>query len=341
MNFWYESGIMRIAVIDTGSNTIRLAVFEVCPTYQFPSVAFHSVGNSPVTPSTSSPLQKAGFGEIKEIIDVKNTAGLSNYVNDGVFTKSGVEKAVRVLRDHVQCAENLGCDKTYIFATAVLRNVNNSKSIVSEIESGIGRKIEVLGGEEEAKLGLNGAFCDSEVRSGMLIDLGGGSCELTKFCDENFESVSLDVGCVSVYSQFVTGILPTKKECEKISTFVKGKIENSALKLKKQASVWGIGGSVRAIAKFTREMKNLEKTPKHVRLTDIEDMLGFLKKDENSFAHVAVKSVPDRIHSVVTGCLIIGEILKATGVAQLDICKHGLREGYLLSKLTTSGHVLE
>ena len=300
---------MRIAVIDTGSNTIRLAVFD-CKKSLFPN------------PYSLIP-----------VIDVKNTAGLSNYVHDGIFTQAGVDKASRVLKEHLTCAENLNCDETYIFATAVLRNAKNSDEAVLDIEERVGKEVELLSGEDEAKLGLKGAFYGSDVTCGTLIDLGGGSCEITKFNDDDCVSSSLKMGCVSAYSQFVSNIFPSKKECEKIMVAINCKLEKTTFKLEKQENVYGIGGSVRAVAKFTREMKSLAKTPKHVRAEDIKDMLEFLKKDEDAFAHVAVRAVPDRIHSVVPGCIIIGEILKATGATQLDICKKGLREGYLLEKL--------
>ena len=149
-------------------------------------------------------------------------------------------------------------------------------------------------------------------------------------------SSSLKIGCVSAYSQFVSKLFPTNKECEKIMAVINDKLEKIPFKLGKLSNIYGIGGSVRAVAKFTREMKELPKNPKHVRVEDIKDMLEFLKKDEDAFAHVAVRAVPDRIHSVVPGCIIIGEILKATGASQLDICKKGLREGYLLKKLETN-----
>ena len=322
----------RIAIVDTGSNTIRLAVFDCTRdaasdpsplALKFPDAAL----------SQALDKQNDSAWKISPIVDIKNTAGLANYVKDGVFSQEGVEKAASVLLEHLECAKNLHCDETYIFATAVLRNAENSQEAVSSIERKVLKKIELLSGEEEASLGLYGAFYRTDVTKGMLIDLGGGSCEITKFGEGGIQMESLMMGCVSAYSQMVSGILPTKKECDKIKRAIDDRLEKTEIKLGKQANVWGIGGSVRAIAKFTREMKNLAKTPKHVRSSDIADMMEFLKKDENTFAHVAVRSVPDRIHSVVPGCIIVSEILKKTNAKQLDICKTGLREGFLLQKL--------
>lgn len=307
----------RIAVIDTGSNTVRLAVFD-CKKV------------SDISTNGATMVSDIVF---HEVIDVKNTAGLSNYVEDGVFGEDGIDKATRVLKEHLACAENLSCDEVYVFATAVLRNARNSKEAVLELEQNIGMEINLLSGDAEAQLGLKGAKYHSKMNEGILIDLGGGSCEITRFDPLNLKTASLKMGCVSAYSQYVSGIIPHSKECEKIERAISKKIEEKNLKLKRERNVWGIGGSARAVAKFTREMKNLSKTPKHIRRSDISDLLDLLKHDRDAFSHVAVRAVPDRIHSLVPGCVILGSILNKTEATQIDICKRGLREGYLLSKL--------
>lgn len=296
----------RIAVIDTGSNTIRLAVFNCGAT------------NS---------------RDFQELIDVKSVAGLSNYVHDGFFSQDGIEKASRTLNRHIERAENLGCDTIFIFATAVLRNAKNSEAAVRAIEKRINHKIDLLSGFDEARLGMKGAFLQIPTEDGTLIDLGGGSCEITQFAETTVCSESLKIGCVSTYSEFVSGLFPTAEEIEKIQESASSAIKKCHCNISNSTNLYGIGGSVRAIARLTRDMKNLEKTPKHIWATDVQDVIEFLLKDANAFAHVAVRAVPDRLHSVVPGCLIIGELIKAAGVDELDIRKGGLREGYLLSKI--------
>ncbi|MDO4841850.1 MAG: exopolyphosphatase [Phoenicibacter congonensis] len=296
----------RIGVIDTGSNTVRLAVFD---------------------------CDLSDRSKFKEPIDVKAVAGLSNYVQDGIFTQRGVEKASRTLSRHIDRAENLNCDEIYVFATAVLRNASNSEQAVHAIEKRIGHKIDLLSGFDEARLGCQGAFADGDDKEGTLIDLGGGSCEVTCFGETSVFSQSLKLGCISTYSEFVNCLFPTEEECRAIRFAAQDAIRSLNCDLSKTKQLFGIGGSVRAIARLTREMKCLEKTPKHIWATDVQDAVELLESHPDLFAHAAVRAVPERLHSVVPGCLIIGELISACGVEELDIKKGGLREGYLLSKL--------
>ena len=397
----------RIGIIDTGSNTIRLVVFDV--------------------PHSTSEVRNLSS---LQVVNMKKTAGLSNYVKGGEFTESGIDKASRTLTQLLQCAHNLNCTETYIFATAVLRNVSNSAQAIASIEENTGASIELLSGTQEASLGFLGAFFGKKVSAGtLLIDLGGGSCEITR-CDgslkvsgkvnlgELLQTTSLKIGCVSAYSRFVSRIFPDEPACTDIRAAIRLELSQSAslcspekscresptvtaltgversLEPRRDAScslgincsksglvtaltgvcqsdhvsaplrhperakrvegstynneptagqitpeknpeaqAYGIGGSVRAIAKIMREVSKTYKTPKVITREDILQILDRLHENPDAFAHTVVRAVPDRIHSVIPGSLIILEVMEATGVHSVNICKRGLREGYLLQKL--------
>ena len=375
----------RIAVIDTGSNTIRLVVYDV-------DVPRKSLNKNRERAKESGGTRKiADIGHLpsgfvyKQIVNMKKTAGLSNYVEpaselgknkvctgqshisnkvcaeqDGsisnkcsdarlVFSNDGVDKASRVLAQLIQCANNLHCDKTYIFATAVLRNVSNSAQAISNIEARIGKKIDLLSGFEEATLGFFGAFAGKQVTEGAtLIDLGGGSCEITRCMLDlrlegeinlfsTLQTTSLKIGCVSAYSQFVGRIFPDREACEKIREATRGELDASGMGCSICSTIeniaYGIGGSIRAIAKIMRELNGANKTPKAIYRSDILNILEQLHADPDSFAHTIVRAVPDRIHSVIPGSLIILEVMERGGIESINICKKGLREGYLLSKV--------
>ncbi len=301
----------KIAVIDTGSNTIRLAVFSV----------------------TSRNEINGKLPQIKELFDVKIVAGLSAYVKDNVFSDLGVDKASRVLKAQITRAKNLGCDDINIFATAVLRNASNSKNAIEKIEASIGKKIDLLSTQDEAKLGIAGACFKNDISQGCLIDLGGGSCEISSFNDTNFETCSLDIGCVSAYSTYVKCLLPKKNEYLKIREKTKSLIKKKEAPLKKNKNLYAIGGSVRAISKLTREIKELKKTPRHIWKSDIKDIKDLYFSDQDKFAHLAVKATPDRLHSLLPGLAIIEEIMETSNCSTIDICRGGIREGYLLSLL--------
>ena len=298
---------IRIAVVDTGSNTIRLAIYEV---------------------------EKDKKTSFKELLDKKNVAGLSAYVKDGIFSDAGTEKASTVLKDHIKRANNLKCEHIFVFGTAVLRNCKNSASVKREIEQEIDCKIEILSSQEEAQLGIKGALHKTDIDSGIMIDLGGGSCEVTNFDRGVYDGTSLPFGCVSTYAKYISEILPTEKEYKLLSNDISKIVFNSEIAVERDnKNLYGIGGSVRAIAKMLASLQGIARPSKTFNRSELELLEKLLFDDTSKFAHTLVSSNADRLHSFVPGMVIIKTIMEYLQKDTLSICKWGLREGYLLSKL--------
>ena len=96
-------------VIDLGSNSIRLVIYEVKDDRR----------------STYSSK------DFKSIINDKVMAGLAAFVEDGVFTSDGVDRAVNVLKSHMKRVRYFGCKRVDVFATAVLRNAVNCADAIA------------------------------------------------------------------------------------------------------------------------------------------------------------------------------------------------------------------
>lgn len=297
----------RIAIIDTGSNTIRLAIFEV---KQNPNLTF------------------------KELLDKKSVAGLSAYVKNDIFTEPGINRASTSLKYQIKRAQNLKCDELYIFATAVLRNCKNSAEAVHDIESFIDHKIELLSGGEEAILGIRGATYGTDITSGLMIDLGGGSCEVTNFANNKYEGKSLHIGCVSSFAQYIDGIFPTKEEFDNIKQHVCKEFD-AKINFKKTSNkkLYCIGGSGRAVSKMIGTMSGEMKWPKEISYQNLKDIENLLFNDQNRYAHLAVGANADRVHSLAPAVAILQVLIEKLDKERLRLCKGGLREGYLLSKL--------
>lgn len=94
--------------------------------------------------------------------------------------------------------------------------------------------------------------------------------------------------------------------------------------------VFGIGGNVRAVAKMLGRMRQSDKALKQITPDDVDEMLDLLAQDPSTFAHLAVKAAPDRVHSLVPGCILLREMMRAGAAETLTLCKYSVREGYLL-----------
>ncbi len=309
----------RYSVIDLGSNTIRLVAYDVSDDKRLIE-KFHDTDRSKL---------------FKDVVNEKKTAGLATYVVDGVFTEAGITTAVSILSNFLDIARNIDSDKTKIFATAVLRNCANSKEAVKEIERKIGADIDVLSAKEEAHLGYVGANCTNPTTSGTLIDIGGGSTEITALTKKGDEyNVSLGVGSVSSYAKRVKLIFPTRDEIESIASDFKAQLETLGKTKPYQSDViYGIGGSIRAVMKLGAFVfGNGTKIQKATR-EQLDQIFILLEKDPSAFAHLAVRAVPDRLHSLIPGATILRTCMKAFGSQTFKQCKYGVREGYLLENM--------
>ena len=140
-------------------------------------------------------------------------AGLAAFVEDGVFTPDGVDRAVNVLKSHMKRVRYFGCKRVDVFATAVLRNAANCAKAVAEIERRCGLAVTLLSARDEAHLGFVGARCSTPLERGTLVDIGGGSTELTRVeGGRDSDDVSLGQGSLSSFARFVRNILPAPIE---------------------------------------------------------------------------------------------------------------------------------
>lgn len=304
-------------IIDLGSNTVRLVVYDVK----------ERALDKKVAASERAKL-------FRDIVNEKKTAGLSAYVNDGAFSRQGVETAIEVLEKHLATARNVGCDKVSIFATAVIRNCNNSKEVARSISKAIDAPIDVISDADEAHLGFVGASCDREIDNGMLIDIGGGSTELTAVKDgRDSHNISLPQGSVSSYAKHVRLILPRPDECDAIAAELRGHLSGVDASDYDADHLYGIGGSVRAISKLYATAFAGDNRPSALEPYQIDALRNLLHSQPSTFAHAATKAVPERLHSIVPGMVIVQTLISELGAKSLSICKYGVREGYLLERV--------
>ncbi|WP_165254001.1 exopolyphosphatase [Adlercreutzia sp. ZJ304] len=300
-------------VIDLGSNSVRLVVYKV-----------HAGAKQPFTKK-----------DFRNLIDEKKIAGLSAYVEDGQFTQAGIDRAAEVLDDHLRHANNIGCTNVHIFATAVLRNCENSAQVTRILEKTIGHEIDVLSERDEAHLGFVGATCDRNIEHGTLVDIGGGSTELTVIRNNtDSHCVSLGQGSVSSYAQFVNTVLPTLQETRAIEQAFAAQLDTlPSIEPYRAKRIYGIGGSVRAAAKMCGGILGNGKRLKVVAVDQLNDMLAALESSPHIFAHTAAAVAPDRLHTLVPGSIIVRTLMHALGATHLEICRFGIREGYLIERV--------
>lgn len=293
------------SVIDIGSNTIRLTVYQVQQ------------------------------GSIETVFHEKSTAGLAGYVNrKGKMSRAGIDRAVEALLRFRKILNNVGINNVSVFATASLRNIVNTDEALEAIERETGFHVQVLSGEKEAMLDYIGATHFIPSSDGLLVDIGGGSTELVFFSHGEVQrAVSMPIGSLNMYSKYVSHVLPTKSERGRIEQRVTKELEKLNLLNQVCPVIYGVGGTNRATGKFLNTRKKLPNANRVVYLHTVSELLDGLKDESKETLLPLLKSAPDRIHTLVPGMTILCRIAKTFCSDTMIVSDSGVREGYLLSEV--------
>lgn len=239
---------MKQAVIDIGSNSVRLTLYQID-------------GRS-----------------FKIIFREKIMAGLAEYVEDGALSSEGIKCACDALFEFRHTLQTLNIRKTAVFATASLRNISNTEETLSEIESATGFTVEVISGEEEARLGYIGAIQELHISDGAFVDVGGASTEVVIFeGGEAQTTVSFGLGSLSLYRRCVKKILPGSGSLQRIKAALQADIdEKKILPQGKHSPLICVGGTARAALKLAVKYFDLPENCHSITASQLEQLCNVL-----------------------------------------------------------------
>ena len=265
----------------------------------------------------------------------KEMAGLAGYIKNGLLSDSGILVACRVLAGFKALLRNFDIADLYVFGTASLRNIVNTEEALETIEAVTGIKVEVLSGADEAAFSFLGATVGGGAPgSGMLADVGGGSTELVAYRDGAITSgCSLPMGSLSLFTKHVSGLFPTKEERKAIRSDVKEELEKAKTAGLRCSHLTGVGGTFRAAAKLCNDLSGADPDNRIIPAGEIHALYKGLKKGDQDTLRQILRSVPDRVHTILPGLAILTAILDAYEVSTVSVSACGVREGYLLRRV--------
>ena len=299
-----EGFSMIYGIADVGSNTVRLSIY------------------------------KCEGGEIRLLMNRKTMAGLAGYVRHGALTPEGIEVACQTLQGYRSLMDNLELPDLRVFATASLRNISNTEEAVGAVMAATGLRVDVLSGREEAELSFRGAIQNAGLYNGLLVDLGGGSTELVSYRSRAIQTAcSLSVGSLSLFSRHVEKLWPDKGERRAIRRAVEEQLDQFAPQRAPARHICGVGGTVRAACKVANVLFGRPAEDRSLDRVELKEMLRRLKKPEKAELRLLLKTVPDRIHTIIPGLLALDTIVRAYGAQTITASACGVREGYLLDRV--------
>ena len=296
---------MKYAVIDIGSNTVRLCAYQEAQ------------------------------GDMKQFINQPIMAKLGSKTKDGAMTEEGVVAACDALETLKKTISENCIDKTFVFATAALRNISNTEEVVKTIQKNTGLVINVLSGEEEAFLTFSGAAKEQGIQDGVIADIGGGSTELILVkSGEPVKTASFPIGSLTAFVRFVEKRPAKPEEITAIRNHVRAIISQVFQPTQTAEVLYGIGGAARTAS----ELEKILYPTAGGAMETLETLLYRLLDDSSLAEESILKASPERLDTALPGVAILCEVAEFFGCSRLDVCKAGVREGYINRQLEKEGH---
>ncbi|MDT3424722.1 exopolyphosphatase/guanosine-5'-triphosphate,3'-diphosphate pyrophosphatase [Paenibacillus forsythiae] len=296
----------RIGIIDIGSNSIRLVIYETTP--------------------------EGGYRIIKES---KYSARLSEKITkEGRLEREALETIVPVLLQFKMVCRVYGVSRVRTGATAAIRNAANSEEITSFLSDAAEMPIEIISGQQEAYFGFLGVINAFDVEDGFVIDIGGGSTEITLFQNRSYRhSISFPFGAVNTNVMFGQGGNWSGEQVRRLEAFVREHLADCDwLRAGKGLPLYGLGGTLRTLGKMDQKGRNYSLPNSHGYTISTETIKRFMETlpamsyDKRKNIDGLSKS---RADIIVSGLIIFHTVYQYIGAGQAVISGEGLREGML------------
>lgn len=301
-----------MAIIDIGSNTIRLVLYKYNKTTG-----------------------------LREIGNIKKVARLRKYLQEnGDMSDEGINLLADTLKDFKRIIDDYGVVDVTATATAAIRQAKNKQKIINQMKMETGIVIQILSGEEEAYYGYLAVVYSIDTPSAVTIDIGGGSTEITYYKNKNIEkSFSFPFGTVSLKQKFVSGDIISLEEKMLLRDYVYNQFKNLNWIVDKAIPVIAIGGSARNIGQIHQHLINYPIPTIHQYEMEPKDLIEINQYLEG-LTYEQLKQLDglssDRADMIGIALEVFTVLVTLVNAPSFQISKKGLREGLLIHRILKS-----
>lgn len=296
---------MKKAVIDIGTNSTRLLVGDV---------------------------EGAGFHEITRLTTITRLG--ENLNSTGKISLEAAERTCETINRYALIAKSKGAETILVFGTYALREASNSKEILSYIKSRTGFEVKVISGIEEAFYSFKGATSDFGPGSKMVVDIGGGSTEISIGDLEPVLSESVRLGCVTLTEVFQLDRAASEEKISEVISFAKGRL-SEGFKIPEEVPKTAIftGGTATTLAAIALGLKAYDRNRVHLskiyreKINEIARELASLDAGQRSKFSVIEK---ERLRVIAAGALILAAVLETFGLDEALVSERDILDGYLI-----------
>jgi len=308
---------MRLGVLDVGSNTVHLLVVDA-----------HR-GAPPQAPSSH-----------------KSVLRLMRYLEpSGAISDEGVAAVVDAVSAAVAAGADAGITEMLAFATSALREAANGPEVLALVESTTGVRLQVLTGEDEARLTFLAVrrWFGWSAGDVLLLDIGGGSLEIAAGGGEIPDvAVSLPLGAGRSTIGFLHDDPPTEPQVAALRAHARELLREARGLFAGHAAPAHVVGSSKTIRSLARLAGSLAdgvgpQDRRLLRRAALEDWVPRLAKIPAAARPALPGITEDRTFQIVAGGIVLAEAMRAFGLDELEVSPWALREGLILQYLDRLG----
>ena len=298
-----ESESPLYGIVDIGSNSMELRIYEI---------------------------KKSG--KPKSVFSLSEKSVTAIYVENNTLSEKGIDEFVSIMKDFNVVMDLLKVKTKYAFATASLRKIDNSAEVIAAVKKKVGLDIHLLSGEKEAMTSFN-AVKDSELTTdqGIVIDLGGGSCEVIDFVNKTvITSESMPIGSNSIYTDYVSEMFPNGTEIKEIENRVLDELKKLSVTNDTQRhDLFGLGGSVKTIKKVLVYFESIDDDTDCIPVSMMDSLLDIFSQPTKDNYQTILNINSERINTFVPGLVITRTIANYFNISYLHFCKNTVRDGIM------------
>ena len=297
---------MRLGVLDVGSNTVHLQVVDAHP------------GARP-SPASSQKVELR----------------LHEYLNkEGDITSEGVDLLETAITDAISHAREFQTEEILAFATSAIRDARNGKEILDQINKKFEIDLQVLSGDDEARMTFLAVRRWLGWSSGRLLvlDIGGGSLEIAVGDDESAEAtISLPLGASRLTREYLGSDPHTSKEIKALESYVAEQVKEFV----PNDIMDHVADHFVATSKTFRTLARLSEhwfddNSKYLKINSLNKMIPKLQAMSNKERAELPGVSQSRARQIVAGAIVARTAMEKLQINELEICPWALREGIVL-----------
>ena len=295
----------RVAAIDCGTNSIRLLIADITN------------------------------GKFKEVLRTMEIVRLGQGVDQNkAFHPDAIDRTLAAVEKFAGLIKSKGVEKVRFCATSATRDASNRELFTNGVKKILGVDVEVIPGEEEARLSFIGATKELSQNDGpfLVVDIGGGSTEFV-FGNESVDSAkSVNIGCVRMSERHLIDQPPSMAQISQAIIDIDIAIAQAAaiVPISEAKTLVAVAGTATTVAAAALKLEQYDRYLIHlsrISATSVHQVAGmFQSMDKDQIASLGYMH-PGRVDVITSGALILSRIMAATGASEFVASESDILDG--------------